>query len=292
MSRELCDGFWVDDYERGGGKVLALTGPWRPAIADEIERRDVYVLRLSASNGWVGADVSFLSELPGLRGLEIYGSTLRDVSPIECLRGLEFIGLECDFRSALDFTVFPKLKSCFLTWKSGAESLLECPGLEHLNVSNYPYPDLSQLSCRARLTRLQLTGRKISSLLGIEQCVRLDVLDLFDCPNLASLRGVEQVPSLRDIEIEQCKSVSSVEPIGYLSSLVSLVLNDCGNIESLDPLRRCQNLERLCFTGTTVIADGDLSVLESLPKLQAIRFADRRSYSMKLQHAQSMVGMQ
>jgi Leucine-rich repeat (LRR) protein len=291
MSRETCDGFWVDDYEWGGGKVMSLTGPWRPEFAIELKRKGIYVLRLSSSNGWDDENVSFLADLHNLSGLEIYHWGLRDIAPIQSLTQLELIGLECDFGPALDFTAFPKLKVCFLTWKPGARSLLQCEALQHLNISRYPYPDISELSCRPRLERLQLSGRKLRSLFGIEECVRLTTLDLFDCPQLRTLQGVAAATSLKEMEFEQCKSLSSLDPLEEMEELVSLVLNDCGRIQSLRPLRQCRNLERLCFTGSTVIDDGDLSVIEQLSKLQVIRFTDRRSYSIQLRDAQAMIGM-
>lgn len=64
------DQFFIDDTENNMGRCLVLTAPWSGGIKSIIEKENISVLRLSQSVGWKGDDISFLKELPSLRGVE------------------------------------------------------------------------------------------------------------------------------------------------------------------------------------------------------------------------------
>ena len=58
-----------------------------------------------------------------------------------------------------------------------------------------------------------------------------------------------------------------------------LQFRDTKNLESLQPIAPLSELEPLSFFGDTRFADGDLAVIESLPRLSAVGFTGRRHCS-------------
>jgi hypothetical protein len=270
--------YFFDDSEDGYGRVFVPRGPWEPAYRELVAKENVAVVRLSAAMGWRGSDLGFLQELRELKGVEVYSSEVRDASVIGTLSKLRLVGLECELRRPIDFTALPELEVVKATWKSALDSLLQCSGLRHLNLVNWPGADFRLLVKMTQLAKLQITSRKLSALRGIAALQALEWLDLHACPKLSSLEEIQSCTSLRHLEITSCKGVRDISPSGDLRLLRELHLDDGGDIETLLPIQECKLLERLSFFGTTRIADGRLSVLELLPSLQTLRFAPRRHY--------------
>ena len=270
--------YFIDDSEDGYGKVFVPRGPWQPGYTDLVGKEHIPVVRLSAAMGWRGTDLHFLRELSNLRGVEIYAPEVRDASVIASLHGLQLVGLDCDLRTPIDFGELQELEVVKARWTGAIRSLLHSSGLKHLNLSNWPGDDLESLGSMSRLTKLQLTSRKLRSLRGIDALKSLEWLDLHACPKLTSLEGIRCCRSITHLEVTSCKAVHEISEIGELGALRELHLDDSGELESLEPVRGCQLLEKLSFFGTTRILDGKISALEDLPRLKTVRFAPRRHY--------------
>ena len=95
-NRETYDGYFIAPWEFGHGKVMVLTGPWKKAYCKFIGSQNIFALRLSESAGWKSDDLSFVAELPQLRGIEIYSWRVKDIKPIQNLINIESIGLQCE----------------------------------------------------------------------------------------------------------------------------------------------------------------------------------------------------
>lgn len=292
-NRKYFDGYFIMPWEFGAGLVMVLTGPWKDAYADIINSEGISALRLSQcvgpQGGWKDEDISFVSELHQLRGIEVYSWKVKDISPIQNLKNLENIGLQCEFKKSIDFSVFRNLMGCFLRWMPKCDSLFSCHSLKTLNIEWYPYQDLSSLKRLTKLERLQLSSRKLESLSGIESLKKLQVLDLFACSKLSSLVGIEALSCLKILEITTCKRFHDLTPVGRASRLEKFFLNNCGNIDSLSPLRGCKELSELLFIESTNIIDGDMSVFKALPKLRKMRFANRKHYSHTREEIQEIL---
>ena len=273
--------FFIDDAENDMGRCLVLTAPWSDDIRSVIDKENISVLRLSQSAGWKGDDISFLRELPNLRGVEIYSWNVKDLTPLQALKGLEYLGLQCEFTKAPDFSGFGGLKICKLLWRPKAKTIFSCRGLSLLNIVNYPSEDLTDIDNMKDLKRLQLTSKKLVSLTGIEKLVSLSILDLAGCSRLVTLSGVEKCQQVETVELEGCKKVHDVSLLGELGKVKSLALTDCGKIRSLQPLANCPLLEEITFVGDTSIEDGVLTPLLEIPKLKKMWFVDKRHYSHK-----------
>lgn len=277
-SREI--GYFIEQAEENNmGQCMVLTGPWKNAYKLILDRENVSVLRLSQSMGWQDKDISFVSNLTNLRGIEVYAWDIKDISPIQDLVDLEFIGLECGFTKGIDFSIFPNLNICKLRWRAKAKSLFSCSSLRELNVINYPNSDLTALVEMKYLERLQLTSRSLLSLQGIDALKGLQILDLADCLKLESLEEIEDNFNLSSLELFNCKKVANISPLEKLLKLEKVSMENCGNIASLKPLRKNNNLSTLFFIGNTTIDDGDFSELLALPLLKEMWFANKRHYS-------------
>jgi Leucine-rich repeat (LRR) protein len=200
--------FEVHEDEHGIDRVFILRGPWSDKLVSELESRKTSTLRLSYSAGFRQSDFSFVSSLTFLRGLEIYSWEVTDLRPIESLHELEVLGLQVKRSAAIDFSLLSNLRVVKVTWHKSMAGVLSGKKIEHLNIKNFPFGDLTALSHLAELRRLYLSSRKIKSLNGIERLKALELLDLYNCPYLESLNGTEQCDSLQKIEIEACRHIS------------------------------------------------------------------------------------
>jgi len=275
------DLYYIDEAENDMGLCLVLKSPWSDSFVDVIREQAISVLRLTESMGWKGNDISFLEKLQdvGLRGVEVYAWGVKDLTPLKFIPNLEYLGLQCEFTKAPDFSKFDQLRVCKILWRPKAKTVLDCSGLKLLNVVNYPAENLQDLEGMAGLERLQVTSRKLESLVGVESLKGLRILDLVGCPKLALLAGIETCKDLQVVELENCKKVVDVSGLGELSSLRDVVLTDCGKIESLQALANCRFLESLSFAGDTNVEDGELAPLLDIPALKNMWFVDKRHYT-------------
>jgi uncharacterized protein with PQ loop repeat len=190
------------------GKVLLLKGDWSSDVASYMIDNQTYSLRLSHPIYFKGHDISFLSTLSFLKGLELYCWEAKGIEVIESLPQLELIGLENKSTRKIDLSAFSKLRIAMIRWSKGLDSLFALRSLEKLNIINYPYTDLEPVSSMNVLEKLYLTSRKLESLKGVECLSNLKLLDLCYCPNLTSLTGTENNSRLKTIEIEACRHIS------------------------------------------------------------------------------------
>lgn len=201
--------FEIRENENEIGKVLILRGAWSDDVGTYMRENQIHALRLTDSYGFHGHDISFLSGLSFLRGLELYCWEAKGVKVIESLSQLEVLGLQFKSTQKVDLSAFSKLRVAKITWSKGLGSLLELPSIEKLNLQNYPHDSLEPIISMVALKELYLTSRKLKLLKGIEQLSNLEVLDLYNCPFLISISGTERCPKLKCIEIEACSRVGA-----------------------------------------------------------------------------------
>lgn len=285
------DSYFIDQAENDMGKCLVLKAPWSDDFIDIIKKENIAVLRISDSMGWKGADISFFEKLQSVNlcGVEVYSWAIKDITPLKFIPSLEYLGLQCDFTKAPDFSIFSELKIFKVLWRPKATTVFNCKGLKLLNIVNYPAEDFHDLKNIVGLTRLQIVSRRLASLAGIESLQSLRILDLAECPKLVSLSGIEKCQALQAIELESCKKVGDVSMLGEVAGLRSLVLTDCGRVQSLKSLANCRFLESLNFPGDTNVEDGELTPLLGMPSLKRMWFSDRQHYSHKRAQVEALL---
>jgi hypothetical protein len=288
MLNQASSGFFVD-LDEDGHEVMVLRESWNSSHNEVMALLNIRRLRLSESAGWRDTSLDFVNTLTNLISLEIYSYGVTDLGPIASLSGLEKIGLNCRYKKEIDFSIFPELKTLLLNWRSGAESLEGSTGLRVLNIMNYPFGTLENLSRLSLLETLKITSSKLTTLEGTGRLSHLLNLDLFRCTRLEALTGIESNPTLTDLSVDCCRKFSDLQPLQSLETLEEIGLNDCGILNSLAPLRPLKSLRRLFFVGTTKIADGDLSLFEALPSLRSMVFRDRKNYTHTNDHISSFL---
>src|ERR1051326_6412775 len=166
MEIRRFDGYFIEIDPRGFGNVLALTRVWESSYIAALKKHDARVIRLSEYNGWRDCDISFLSEVPFLEGVEIVSDKVTDVRPLEKLPRLRKISLASPVRAAIDFSKFPQLQDIFLRWRKAYGSVFGLSTFKRINLLDYPEPDLTVWSENNGLRELQLQSKILESLAG------------------------------------------------------------------------------------------------------------------------------
>ncbi len=206
----INDQYFIDEAENGLGNCLVLKSSWTDEFWDIIQKENISILRISESAGWRGNNIDFLNSIDErvkLRGIELYAWDIKDITPIWSLPDIEYLGLQCSFTKAFNFSLLESLRFFKAYWRPKAKTVLECKKLQLLNIVNYPFSDFSDLNQMVHLERLQISSRKLVSLSGIENLKSLKVLDLFDCRSLEDISDLRKCEALRAVEIDSCKNI-------------------------------------------------------------------------------------
>lgn len=83
-------------------------------------------------------------------------------------------------------------------------------------MSKHPFEDLQALSKMMKLKNLQLSGRKLKSLRGINKLKSLERLDILYASDLQNLDGIENCPNLKSVVLFRCGKVSGNPNFGGL----------------------------------------------------------------------------
>ena len=264
------------------GRVALIRNEKSESILTALNKDKIEAISLNCSRGWLGEDVSFLSELKFVRCLSITTSEIKNLNAIENMESLEHVQLTSCPSEPVDFTKLTKLNTCYLYWWKGALSIFSCTWLNELYLDGAKLKDFSGLGNLVNLEKLVIANSNIKSLDWLPNLTKLKELDLTNCKGLEDFSSISQLHNLNKLVIEGCKKLENIKFVKNLDYLEWLDLSANGNIASLSGLSGANNLKILFFTGSTIIEDGDLSYLENLPNLSVLNFTGKRSYSHKL----------
>lgn len=268
--------------ERGvAGPRGVVTGAWTKATEAALKAAGCRNLELNHAKGWQGEDVDFLVRLPDLQRLAIvdHRPSLRNIEGVHHLRSLRCLSVDTCCNTPLRFDNFVELESCWFEWRPGSESVFQCQTLKRLGVNKYLGKSFAPFSQLPLLQSLKILGAPITSLDGIANLPDLRRLSLGLLRQLTHLADLAGASQLEELEIRSCRRIGAIEEVANLTDLRVLIVADCGDIASLRPVGGLINLEGLLFYESTNIADGDLSPIESLPRLRVLSFQNRRHYS-------------
>jgi len=274
----------VNPYGRkdGGRRGLMLRGPWDASCARVIKQERLTAIYLNSAKGWIEHDVGFLREVPEIEEVGIIAPSVSGLEALECLKRLKELEITCSTQSVVDFTQLPVLDRIYVYWWPGAASLFRCSSLTrvHLDkVTKFPQRWAAQWGGLRELTLANCALTEISEVSALPLLEKLELLNL---KRITDYSPIAQLGSLRWLAIRGCKSLLTLDIVRSLHALEVLLIEDAGNIESLEPLRSLTNLQAVSFVGTTTIVDGDLGVLDTLPRLSMLGFGPRRHYTHKL----------
>ena len=217
------------------------------------------------------SDFSPLSGLTNLRGLDLGGNSISDLSAlsgvISRLTNLERLYLDTNSISDVSsLSGLTNLRRLYL-YNNSISDLSPLSGLTNLRLLYLFSNNISDVSALSRLTSLEwlyLSNNNISdvsSLSGLPSLIRL-WLRGNRVSDVSSLSGL---PSLRSLFLDN-NSISNVTPLSGLTSLTSLTLSS-NNISDISALSGLTSLISLSLFRNNI---SDISVLSGLTNLRSL----------------------
>jgi hypothetical protein len=229
------------------------------------------------------ADLSFLTEFPGLLYLEIVNQPkvkLESLAGLDNLRGLR---IETP-GSGIDFSWFPLLEVFVGDWHPDNVNLQHSRELRQLRAWNFKPKsrDLAELAGIVRLDWLWLTKTNLASLAGLEKLEDLRYCEIDYAPDLVSLAALGHGEhQIRELAISNAKKIASYSPINACRWLRSLKLSSCAPLKDLKWMAPLERLEFFSFVETNV-ESSDLSPLLNLPELRYAGAMNKQNYRPKI----------
>jgi hypothetical protein len=258
---------------------IRINGVWDRKIAALMKRRKFEGLYFNYTRGWQGNDFQFLEELDGLRLLNIISIPVDTLSVIDQLTELESLGISCHWKKSINLSKLENLKSCYISWDKGAESVLQCDALQYLYIDMFKLKDYSAFLGLRNIRTLTIANSSFADLAVLANMKNIKKLELTNCKKLESLKGLEQLQSLEWLSIDGCGKINAIGEIAELPNLRILQFRDTKELASIKPISKLRQLQVLSFYGSTNIVDGDLSSMEALDQLSLVGYHNRRHYS-------------
>jgi hypothetical protein len=272
----------AQDYPKNR-KGLLLQGAWNPDYQRLIEENEIEAIFLNSSKGWTDSDCSFLSLLPMLKEVNIIAAKVSGLEVLAEMPNLTDLAITASVDSQVSFERSTSLRNCYIYWWPGAASIFQCRSLQSVHLDSlrtFPedwssrWPELKSLTLA--------NSKKIKNIEGISALRNLTKLELLNLGELADFSSIYCLQDLTWLAIRGCRLLRSIEFVSNLEKLEVLLLSENREIDTLAPLLSLHNLKAFSFVGTTVIKDGDLTGLTTLPNLSMLGFAPRKHYSHNL----------
>lgn len=230
------------------------------------------------------ADLSFLSDFPNLRYVEIVQQNKVDPRPLDGLTNLRGLRLETP-GAGIDFSCFPELEVFDGDWHEDNSRINSCQELRDLRIRHFKpgSGDLSSLADVTRLEWLSIVQTGVTSLAGLETLRDLRYFTVAYAPKLESLELPSERPiELREMKVEKARKIASYAPLAEFGRLRRLHLTSCAPMADLQWIQGLAELDFLSIVETNVV-DGDLSPLLRLPKLRYVGTMDKKHYNCKFE---------
>ncbi|MER6099881.1 hypothetical protein ABT154_29280 [Streptomyces sp. NPDC001728] len=255
---------------RGGRSEMFVTGePWDPAYAERFADGtcDGLVVGVpTCLNSGPATDLAFLPGVPGLRSLRVLKG-LPDLSSVARCVELVRLSLPASATRELDLTGLTALRALEAPWPAVARSLSALDSLDELVATEWRGASLSALGPKPALRKLRLeTGRDhVTDAEGTSLLPSLVELRLYG-GRLAHPELLAGAVALEEVSLLTARTGSLAFVTG-LPRLRRLELENSGDIGSLAPVRDHPALREVILSGSTTVADGDLSPLLGNPRL-------------------------
>ena len=242
------------------------------------------VLVLNYALGFSETSLDFLDSRWQISRLDVLAREITDLTPIGRLnRSLRKLSIQASSGATLDLSEFGRLESVGAEWAVIGESIRHAHSLTE--VLTFRYPDANLRGFKDLFTLQALTVKQAPfarTLEGVETLPALESLGVYGAKRLTNIADLRGMDAVRDLQFEDAPAISDVAIVNSLYRLRCLGVSNCGGLESLSPLRSCVDLEVLYAWGSTLVEDGDLSPLETLPVLREVRMRDRPMYNPRV----------
>lgn len=277
-----------------GGRRLYLAGEWHSALRSKFENSGIPSLLLSSTRGWKGSDISFLQSLPSLRELRISGEWLKpvpplDLSPLSELPWIEQLSIQVPYYAgSLDLKGLPHLGELhFDVYDIPLSGFEGASSLRRLRLAGSKRIVHLDLSSNSALADLQIIHGKGLERITLSSAAPIQSIRLAHCRTLETVANLGAQKALETLEIESCARLAWREALP--ASLHHLVVRNGREIPDLRFLHQLPELKEFFMSGTTSIADGDLSLLTTQPRLRRVTFKDQKHYLQKWKQVQAVL---
>jgi len=264
--------------DKKGRSILRYSGPDGAFLKYPLKLLGVRFLELNRGI-FSGSSIMFVGEFKFLQGLFITDWKLKDIECVSHLPGLRAVRLSTPLAQTLDLGGFPELTELGLDFARCAKNLQALTQLTELFVGKLEWDSLSKLNSLKALKIAEFSEPAFTTV-GSVELPNLEELVLKGADNLVEWEGMSRLSALRRLLIFKAPHLASLSSLAELADLEWLLLEDCGTIDSLSHLTRLKNLRRLNLVGDTRIADGRISTLLSLQKLEQVSIPTRRGDDM------------
>lgn len=249
---------------------LDLVGKaWQDSYAEEFAARGCTGVLLGAPGGPPIPDVSFLTRIPGLRGVGFMRG-VQDISAVSQVPGLRELNIASDYKGPFSFAGLDELEALSMPYLPAVASLGALTRLRDLMVSFWPKGvPVDVLGPKPELEALRLEfkrGVTVSSA-GFAGAPALQRLSLYDGV-LTDVDGFGGLTEMREFHLYGTK-LPALDFVAGMPQLDWLHLEKCGEIASLEPLRGHPSVRVVSISGTKV-ATGDWSPLGDLPAAKEV----------------------
>jgi hypothetical protein len=278
MARSQLGGYRIED--EAGSRTLVVSGSRTREAEQILVERSVDGLDLNYAHGFCEPSLDFLDAWP-IRRLHVLDRSLVDLEPIARLsETLEELWVQAAPGVSLDLGELPRLRSLAGEWELIRWQLRFLDSLERLVTWRFDESSLLALNEHLRLKRLTIKeARRLESLLGAEQMDDLRTLEVLLAPALSDIEAISDLVRLQHLSFETARKLDSLDDIAKLVRLSHLGIANSGEIRSIAPVRQMTELSSFYAWGTTRIADNDLSPLLGLTALADLRIRPRSTYN-------------
>jgi hypothetical protein len=285
------DGFELE--EQGGWTTMKITDAWTSDASRMAASGRVDELLLNYAWGFKEPDLAFIQKWP-IKGIRVLARWLKDLTPIHRLGStLEALGFQAAARADIDLGSLPQLTELSADWPAATTSFSTLENLTSVYFSSYGAHDLTPLSGNPRLTSIRMKQYpQLRSIEGIQEFKHLNQMQIVlatKLDDITALHDPAPQSSLRSVDFDSCKRIANVEDFVGLGNLETLNLANCGPLDSLKPLVALTKLRKLLMYESTVITDGDLSPLLSMPALRDLAMANRRHYQPSVKEVEAIL---
>ncbi|MBQ9746080.1 MAG: leucine-rich repeat domain-containing protein [Clostridia bacterium] len=221
-------------------------------------------------------DMSLLKQCPTVKHFTLYpaaGNGLPKYHSLAMLQGIRNFSLDSHGISEL-YTggnsplVFQKLKTLKHLNMRGTDEKGDDKKASIKTIEDFDLPEL---------TKLSIVQCGITSLKGIENCPRLQWLDLSYMRNLTDISDISALaPTLRLLAFENCPKITDFSVISELRELEYLELKGKNELPDIGFIKELPKLKFLILTMN--VLDGDVSCLQELQYVDAVC---KRHYNLK-----------
>ncbi|WP_146094477.1 hypothetical protein [Xanthomonas arboricola] len=259
---------------------LTVVGGFNRHVLNGLDGFNSISLVLDQTNGWDGEGINLLADLGArLSGLNIVSTSIVDISFLSEMSGLRSLAISGDVKGRL-FLTQPDLTGLALyvnqkkiRFNLAASSLKRFAG----NASQESFEMLESL---VSLESLTLVASSVSSVNNSKLAKNIKTFQALNMPKLTNVDGVISSPKLEFFRANSCRGLSVNSELAS-TNICYLAMNECKSISTLELLSEALSLSVVSLVGTTNVADGKVKDFSMRSSLRHMRVSDKKNYDLK-----------